>query len=41
MSPSACLKDVTDSRILPDKDPTGDNLSSRLLITFSKHSTAG
>lgn len=41
MSHSACLKDMTDSRVLPEKDPTGDNLSSLLLITFSKHSIAG
>ena len=38
-SHSGCLKDWTGLRVLPAKDPIGNNLSSLLLITFSKNSS--
>lgn len=38
-SHSACLKDKTGFRVLPEKDPIGNSLSSFTLITFSKHSS--
>lgn len=38
-SHSGCLKDWTGLRVLPAKDPVGNDLSSLLLITFSKYSS--
>lgn len=39
MSHSACLQELTGVRLLPTKDPAGNNWSPLSLITFSQYSS--